>query len=60
MEQTKNWLGLRIAVPELMVTPYYKKGKISKDLYDRFKPRTGPSPIVFRVTEEGRRAVGLE
>jgi hypothetical protein len=34
-----------------------QKGELSDEEYERFKPPRGPSPRIYRVTEEGRRAV---
>jgi hypothetical protein len=56
----KNPPWLEVVVPELMLTVRYKNGEVSKELYKRFKPKSGPDPIIFKVTPEGRKAVGLE
>jgi hypothetical protein len=34
-----------------------QKGELSDEEYERFKPPRGPSPRIYRVTEEGRKVV---
>jgi hypothetical protein len=54
----KNPPWLEEVVPYLFLDNYFKEGKVSKEIYNRFKPKSGNSPAIFKVTPEGKKAVG--
>lgn len=56
----KNPPLLEVAVPELQLKKMYDANLISKELFERFKPKSGSYPIVFKITETGKKTVGTQ
>ena len=53
----KGWLEVFCQAEQYVA--WFREGKITKELNDRFKPRSGPISTIFKITPEGRKRYGV-